>query len=127
MKYNLEKMMKHIGSFGAKIQSQSKIVQEQTQFISSETDIKLFVNENRSNKELPIEVNLEALNLNEDFEQHQSLILANALQVQEEELKAKMEQEEVDLPHTERVRRLLFNLVIESLTLSSDELSYILT
>jgi len=37
-------------------------------FISSETDIKLFVNENRSNTEMPQEANLEALNLNEEFE-----------------------------------------------------------
>ena len=43
-------------------------MQEQTLFISSETDIKLFVNENRSNEELPKEVNLETLNLNDDFE-----------------------------------------------------------
>lgn len=55
------------------------------------------------------------------------MVLATALQAQEEELKAKMEAEEEDLPHSERVRRLLFNLVIESLPLSSDELSYILT
>ena len=70
MKYNLEKMMKHICSFGLKTSNQSKVIQEQTQFISSETDIKLFVNENRSEMEVPKEVNLEALNLNEDFEQH---------------------------------------------------------
>ena len=43
------------------------------------------------------------------------MVLATALQAQEEELKAKMEAEEEDLPHSERVRRLLFNLVIESL------------
>ena len=70
MKYNLEKMMKHVGNLGQKINNQSKLVQEQTLFISSETDIKLFVNENRSNEELPKEVNLETLNLNDDFEQH---------------------------------------------------------
>jgi len=28
MKYNLEKMMKHMGAFGAKISSQAKVVQE---------------------------------------------------------------------------------------------------
>lgn len=28
MKYNLEKMMKHMSSFGTKIMSQSKVVQE---------------------------------------------------------------------------------------------------
>ena len=38
-----------------------------------------------------------------------------------------MEQEEEDLPPAERVRRLLYNLVIENVPLSSDELSYILT
>ena len=55
------------------------------------------------------------------------MLLATALQAQEEEMKAKQEQEEEDLPHTERVRRLLFNLVIESVPLTTDELSYILT
>ena len=70
MKYNLEKLMKHMGAFGTKITSQAKVVQEQSQFISSETDIKLFVNENRSYTELPQEVNLETLNPNEDFERH---------------------------------------------------------
>ena len=54
-------------------------------------------------------------------------MLATALQAQEEELKAKMEQEEEDLPPNERVRRLLFNLVIENSPLTSDELTYILT
>lgn len=38
-----------------------------------------------------------------------------------------MLQEEEDLPPPERVRRLLFNLVIECTPLNSDELSYILT
>ena len=42
-------------------------------------------------------------------------------------MKAKIEQEEEDLPPPERVRRLLFNLVIENTPLSSDELTYILT
>lgn len=77
--------MKHMGAFGAKITSQAKLVQEQTQFISSETDIKLFVNENRSNQDLPLEVNLETLNPNEDFEKHQSELLASALQKEEDE------------------------------------------
>jgi len=43
-------------------------VQEQTLFISSETDIKLFVNENRTSNEMPTEVNLENLNVNDEFE-----------------------------------------------------------
>ena len=62
--------MKHFSNLGQRISGQAKVIQEQTQFISSETDIKLFVNENRSNKELPQEVNLETLNPNEDFERH---------------------------------------------------------
>ena len=72
MKYNLEKLMKHVSSLGQKISGQAKVVQEQTQFISSDTDLKLFINENRSTQDLPQEVNLETLNLNEDFEQHKS-------------------------------------------------------
>ena len=55
------------------------------------------------------------------------MVLATALQAQEEEMKAKMEQEEEDLPPAERVRRLLFNLVIENSPLSADESTYILT
>ena len=76
MKYNLEKMMKHLSGLGSKITSQAKVVQEQTQFISSETDIKLFINENRSTQDMPVEVNLETLNPNEDFENHMSQQLA---------------------------------------------------
>lgn len=72
MKYNLEKMMKHLSGLGSKITGQAKVVQEQTQFISSETDIKLFINENRSTQDMPVEVNLETLNPNEDFENHMS-------------------------------------------------------
>ena len=79
MKYNLEKMMKHFAALGLKIQNQSKVVQEQTQFISSVTDIKLFINENRSSEELPHEVNVDALNLNDEFDRHQSEALASAL------------------------------------------------
>ena len=70
MKYNLEKMMKHFAALGLKIQNQAKVVQEQTQFISSVTDIKLFINENRSSEELPHEVNVDALNLNDEFDPH---------------------------------------------------------
>ena len=55
------------------------------------------------------------------------MVLATALQAQEEEMKAKMEQEEEELPPAERVRRLLFNLVIENSPLSADESTYILT
>lgn len=53
--------------------------------------------------------------------------LAEALQAQEEQLKAKIEQEEEDLPPAERVRRLLYNLVLENQPLTTDDLSYILT
>ena len=84
MKYNLEKLMKHMGSLGAKITTQARLVQDQSMFISSETDIKLFVNENRSKSDMPQIINLETFNLNEDFEQHISKQLAAALQEQEE-------------------------------------------
>jgi hypothetical protein len=56
-----------------------------------------------------------------------SLQHAKALQLLEEEAQAKMLQEEVELEPPERVRRHLFNLVIECSPLSSDEMSFILT
>ena len=67
MKYNLEKLMKHIGSLGTKISTQAKKIQDQTSFVSSETDLKLFINENRSCIEMPAEVNVENLNLADEF------------------------------------------------------------
>ena len=36
-------------------------------FISSDTDIKLFINENKSSCDMPSEVNIENLNLAEEF------------------------------------------------------------
>ena len=67
MKYNLEKMMKHISQLGTKISTQAKKVQDQTSFISSETDLKLFINENRSVTDIPLEVNVENLNLADEY------------------------------------------------------------
>jgi len=51
--------------------------------------------------------------------------VARALQLKEEEAHAKVLQRDEELPAAERVRRLLFNLVIESVVLSSDEMSFI--
>ena len=76
---------------------------------------------------MPQEVNIEALNPNEDFEQHQSEVLAEAMQKQEEEMQAKEKEEEEHLTPAERVRRLLYSLIIDSNPLTSDELSFILT
>ena len=59
--------MKHMAGLGTKINTQSKKVQEQTSFISSETDLKLFINENKSYNELPTEINVETLNLADEF------------------------------------------------------------
>lgn len=56
MKYNLEKFMRHISNFGKNIESQAKTVQEQTSFVSSDTDIKLFISENRSGISPPVEI-----------------------------------------------------------------------
>ena len=119
--------MKHLSALGQKITSQAKVVQEQTQFISSETDIKLFINENRTTQDMPNEVNLETLNPNEDFENHMSQQLAKQLELEEQEHLAKVQEEEKDLSPPERVRRHLFNLVIENMVLTPDELSYILS
>ena len=71
--------------------------QEQTQFISSDTDIKLFINENRTSKELPKEVDLDLLNPNEDFERHQSELLASAIQRQEDQIMAEAMAEQAEL------------------------------
>lgn len=60
---------------------------------------------------------METLNPNEDFERHQSELLATALEREEAELLASARQEEIDLTPPERVRRLLFSLVIECVPL----------
>lgn len=76
---------------------------------------------------MPTEVNLETLNLNDEFESHMSKQLAAALQLKEEAAHALVMQREEELPPAERVRRYLFNLVIESVPLSSEEVSYIVS
>ena len=76
MKYNLEKMMKHISQLGTKMATQAKKVQDETSFISSETDLKLFINENRSVTDIPLEVNVENLNLADEYQSYQNELLA---------------------------------------------------
>lgn len=75
---------------------------------------------------MPTEVNLENLNVNDEFEQHISMQYAKALQQKYEEEKQLMVQD-AELEPPERVRRFLFNLVIESTPLSTDDMSFILT
>lgn len=58
-KYNLEKLMKHLNLLGLKISSSANTLVDQSQFISSETDIKLFINEHRSDHELPLPFSFE--------------------------------------------------------------------
>lgn len=52
--------------------------------------------------------------------------LAKQLELEEQEHLALKQEEEKDLSPPERVRRHLFNLVIENMVLTTDELSYIL-
>ena len=63
--------MKHIGGMGTKITNQAKNIQENTSFISSDTDLKLFINENRTTHDVPFEVDLETLNLADEFNNYQ--------------------------------------------------------
>ena len=56
--------------------TQAKKVQDQTSFISSETDLKLFINENRSVTDIPLEVNVENLNLADEYQSYQNELLA---------------------------------------------------
>ena len=63
--------MKHIGGMGTKITNQAKSIQENTCFISSDTDLKLFINENRTTTDVPLEVDLETLNLADEFNNYQ--------------------------------------------------------
>ena len=71
--------------------TQAKKVQDQTSFISSETDLKLFINENRSVTDIPLEVNVENLNLADEYQSYQNELLAE--KQKEEALKAKEEEE----------------------------------
>ena len=131
MKYNLEKMMKHISLLGTKISTQAKKVQDQTSFISSETDLKLFINENRSVTDIPLEVNVENLNLADEYQSYQNELLAE--KQKEEALKAKEEEEarkEIqmefqNLEPPERVRRMLYNLIIECIPFTDEEVKFV--
>ena len=53
--------------------------------------MKLFINENRSSSDIPLEVNVENLNLADEYQQH--LTELQAQKQKEEALKAKEEEE----------------------------------
>ena len=53
--------------------------------------MKLFINENRSSNDIPLEVNVENLNLADEYQQH--LTELQAQKQKEEALKAKEEEE----------------------------------
>lgn len=63
MKYNLEKMMKHLSQMGTKITDQAAVLQESSQFVSSDTDLKLFISENKSERSPPDMIHAESFNV----------------------------------------------------------------
>ena len=48
MKYSFEKFLKHQGSMGKEIKEKSGEVSSQIGMINSETDLKIFIDENKS-------------------------------------------------------------------------------
>jgi len=59
LKSSLEKMIKQIGNFGGKIKQQAEKILEQSQFISSDSDLKVFILKNKSGVEFPQRVSVE--------------------------------------------------------------------
>lgn len=52
-------MIKQIGNFGGKIKQQAEKILEQSQFISSDSDLKVFIQKNKSGVEFPQRVSVE--------------------------------------------------------------------
>jgi hypothetical protein len=48
-------MMRHLGTIGTKITSQAQHVQEQTEFVNSDTDLQLFISSQMQVDKLPID------------------------------------------------------------------------
>ena len=52
-KATLEKVAKTVGTLGARFQEESFKMADQSTFVNSETDIKMFINEHKTESDLP--------------------------------------------------------------------------
>ena len=59
-------------ALGSQIQTEATSLQEQSQFISSETDIKLFISEHKSQKAVPIPQNPEQFACSTDLQSYKN-------------------------------------------------------
>jgi len=128
IKYNLEKLTKHIGSLGTIILNESKLLQDQSVFINSETDLKLFINENRSDNDPPVLHSLDMQVQTEEYQARKNRIAEEELK--EEERRAQEEEEmRIALENQnppERFKKLIYQLVVESRLMSISELDFAL-
>lgn len=54
IKYNLEKLTNQFNVLGTRLQQESVTMADQSSFINSETDLKLFINETKSDNDQPV-------------------------------------------------------------------------
>jgi hypothetical protein len=55
LKNSVKKMMRHVATMGSKISESAQQVQEQTDFVSSETDLRMFIDSHKTTDDYPNE------------------------------------------------------------------------
>lgn len=90
VKATLEKVAKTIATLGVKFSEESVKMGEQSTFVNSETDIKMFINEHKSDTDLPQTGSLDMQVQAQDYSRYKQILA----EIQEREQQRMKEEEE---------------------------------
>jgi hypothetical protein len=123
----LERVSRQFGTFGAKLQEESFKMQDQSSFINPETDIKMFINEHKSENDLPVPGSLDMQVQAADYAKYKEMLAEitrrELKRMNDEEEEKRVAQESLNPP--EYVKKLVYKLVIENRALSLKEMDYV--
>ena len=102
-------------------------MQDQSSFINPETDIKMFINEHKSENDLPVPGSLDMQVQAADYAKYKEMLAEitrrELKRMNDEEEEKRVAQESLNPP--EYVKKLVYKLVIENRALSLKEMDYV--
>ena len=121
--------MRHMTMLGGTLQEQATNLSDQAQFISSDTDIKLFISEKRSERRKPIAQTLEQFTCSEDLMNYKNELANkqileagfNEKLKKNEENEAQVVSQYENMKPEERARKMLYRLCFEGTDLTDSE------
>lgn len=128
VKNSLKKVMRHFSQLGERITQSGKDIGQQTEFVSSDTDLRMFIDSQKQTEEYPTDhsFSVEAYKPSVDVQKYkQELAARNILETADQD---ESDEDGVLIfnDHGEKVRKVIYTLVMKEEVCSNEDRGYIL-